>query len=203
MEPAKNRGLLLNDIDVDVKNIKLPPILTNTTGRTTKTNADFTVVKNPKFIFKNTQLLPLDGSSLINTTESTISFNSKHLNLKQPSSKKRIIQSLELNKNALSQQPDQKELDNEYFRKKLNTPIRKQKVLSEDELPLELVGYDIYGKYHNHYKKLDRIREVNEFNNLEPSVYTNFLSRSETLKLLPSKIGFLKAEGKETSLDIA
>lgn len=203
MEPAKQRGLILSDIDTDLKSIKLPAISTNTTGRSTKTHHDLTVIKKPKFIFKNTALMPNDASSLINTTESTMSFNSKQFNLKVPQSKKRIVQSLELNKHATSPQPDLKELDNEYFRKRLNTPFLPQKPDYDDESPFELVGYDIYNKYHNHYKKLDRIREMNEFASVEPSVYTNFLSRSETLKLLPSKIGFLKAEGKETALEIS
>jgi Ran GTPase-activating protein (RanGAP) involved in mRNA processing and transport len=47
---------------------------------------------------------------------------------------------------------------------------------------------------------LDKVRDQNQYNAIKPSVYTAFLNKSESLHLLPAKIGFIKVRGEETLL---
>ena len=66
--------------------------------------------------------------------------------------------------------------------------------------PKEIIGQVAISKFYNHYKKLDKVKDQNKFNAIHDSIYTAFLNKSESLNLLPSKIGFIKIKGDEDKL---
>ena len=70
----------------------------------------------------------------------------------------------------------------------------------EDQQPKEITGQIAISKFYNHYKKLDKVKDQNKYNSINDSIYTAFLNKSESLKLLPSKIGFIKIKGDEDKL---
>ena len=90
--------------------------------------------------------------------------------------------------------------DYDFYRKKLNTPWKQDRVNSVDEEPQGIMGRDAIDKFYNHYKKLDKIKDINSYAVISDSMYTNFLSKSESLKLLPAKVGVLRERGAETML---
>jgi len=92
--------------------------------------------------------------------------------------------------------------DSEDFRKKLVTPLRTEKFTSEDEFPKNVMGEKAVTNFYHHYKMLDKIKDMNHFTQIQDSTYTSFLGKSENLKLLPSKIGFIKEKGEADKLKL-
>jgi len=92
--------------------------------------------------------------------------------------------------------------DSEEFRKKLVTPLRTEKLISEDESPKNVMGEKAVTNFYSHYKMLDKIKDMNHFTQIQDSTYTSFLGKSENLKLLPSKIGFIKEKGEADKLKL-
>ena len=86
-----------------------------------------------------------------------------------------------------------------YYKSRLKTPFNQQ-YRNEDQQPKEITGQIAITKFYNHYKKLDKVKDQNKYNSINDSVYTAFLNRSESLNLLPSKIGFIKIKGDEDKL---
>ncbi|CAK90105.1 unnamed protein product (macronuclear) [Paramecium tetraurelia] len=72
----------------------------------------------------------------------------------------------------------------------------------EDRKPKELVGEDAYRSYYHTFKNIKRILEQNQFENIQNSVQTNLVQRSERLRILPCKMGLIKLKGDRNSLSI-
>jgi len=112
------------------------------------------------------------------------------------------MQSLSVSRVSKTEQDH--EDDSEYYRKKLAFPLKEEFVQSGDEHPASQVIEDdeIAGKFYNHYRKLDRISEINEFNKTKDGLYTSFLKKSVDLKILPSKIGFIAPQKSNNKKEI-
>ena len=89
--------------------------------------------------------------------------------------------------------------DPNYYKSRLKTPMNHQN-RTEDMKPKEMIGQAAISKFYHHYKKLDKIKDQNKYNAINDSIYTAFLNKSESLNLLPSKIGFIKMKGDEDKL---
>ena len=89
--------------------------------------------------------------------------------------------------------------DPNYYQARLKTPLNHQN-RTEDMKPKEMIGQAAISKFYNHYKKLDKIKDQNRYNVINDSIYTAFLNKSESMNLLPSKIGFIKMKGDEDKL---
>lgn len=96
----------------------------------------------------------------------------------------------------IDEDENQKYFD-EIFRK-----TDKEEIKGADEKPKETVGPRAIRDFYNHYKKLDKVRDQNIHRQIKDSNHTSFLVRSTELKLLPSKIGFVKEKGLNSSLEI-
>ncbi|CAK71897.1 unnamed protein product (macronuclear) [Paramecium tetraurelia] len=57
--------------------------------------------------------------------------------------------------------------------------------------------------YYQHYKKVNKVRQQNEFFNISDSVQTAKLSQAEQIDVLPCQIGVVKTKGSEQSLQIS
>jgi len=115
----------------------------------------------------------------------------KMFKLTKTSNSRVALQSLSISRVAKTEH--ESEDDSEYYRKRLSAPFQEENVISGDEVPQSQVmdGDEIAGKFYNHYRKLERISDINEFNKTKDALYTSFLKKSVDLKLLPSKIGFI------------
>ena len=78
----------------------------------------------------------------------------------------------------------------------------KDELIVDDEKPKETVGKKAIGDYYYHFKRLDKVKDQNTYREIKDSVYTAFLSKSEDLKVLPSKIGFIKEKGVNSIVEI-
>lgn len=91
----------------------------------------------------------------------------------------------------------------EYFDKMMRTTA-KDEVLGDDEKLNEndIVGPRAVQNYYSHFKKLDKVKDQNTHNNIKDSAFTSILSKSESLCILPSKIGFIKESGNNSVVSI-
>jgi len=105
------------------------------------------------------------------------------------------FRSVDFSKRGLSifqpMEPD----DGDTYKKRLATPMKDEKVVIDDEKDQEVVGKEACTDFYSHYKKLDRVKDVNHFMQVKDAVYTSVLGKSESLNLLPSKMGFIKEKG--------
>lgn len=92
--------------------------------------------------------------------------------------------------------------DSEDYRKRLITPLKTERLISEDEDPQHILGKDAVSNFYMHYKKLDKIKDINTFTQVSDATYTSFLGKSETLHLLPSKIGFIREKGESDKIKL-
>jgi len=92
--------------------------------------------------------------------------------------------------------------DSEEFRKGLITPFRAERLISGDESPHNILGEDVVSNFYQHYKKLDKVRDINSFTQVQDATYTSFLGKTESLQLLPSKIGFIRDKGEADKIKL-
>jgi len=175
----------LDDYENPLSPIKLPALST----RNESSQSKFKLSLSPRFssLKKNSDILNTTTEHSIDTQTSAMT-SPKSFRLKRP--ERSVIKSFEIDKFGKIITDD-----NETYRQRLNTPYKNERVVSEDEQPIRIMGEDSVKKFYNHYKKLDKIKDINNFYAVKDSVYTNFLSKTESLQLLPSKVGFIKDEG--------
>jgi hypothetical protein len=177
--------------------LKLPQVLPNTSQA--KINSRFEFTTSPKFLYKNSSLGIFKGPQslppTLGITESTQATSVRPFKLRRPVNPKTIFQSLELDTPSIPKD------DTEYYRKGLNTPYKNEQISSRDEQTQRILGREAVNSFYTHYKKLDRVKEINLHLPCQDAVYTNFLSKSESLCLFPSKIGFLRERIDEKNGD--
>lgn len=112
------------------------------------------------------------------------------------------LQSLSISR--VSKTEHEPEDDSEFYRNRLSAPFIEEIVKSGDEHPQSQAIDDdeTAGKFYNHYRKLERISDINEFNKTKDALYTSFLKKSVDLKLLPSKIGFIAPQKTHNKQEI-
>jgi hypothetical protein len=59
-----------------------------------------------------------------------------------------------------------------------------------------LVGAQAVAGFYRHYKRLERIKDQNATEKIRSSLYTSVLDKCNEQKILPSKVGLVKYEGK-------
>jgi len=95
---------------------------------------------------------------------------------------------------------DDKEEDDMMLHK-LEGPIEED-VVPGAGVPQETTGDHAIENFYTHYKKLDKISDINDFKHSKQTMFSNILKKSEDLKLFPSKIGLVKFKGPSDSLKI-
>ena len=88
-----------------------------------------------------------------------------------------------------------------YLEKLLRTTTREE-AEADDEKPKETIGEKAITDYYMHFKKLHKVKDQNAFRDLKDSIYTSSLRKSEDLRILPLKMGFIKEKGKASSVEI-
>jgi hypothetical protein len=182
-----------------ILNLPEPPLHPSRNPRFAKA---FRLNPSPKLIFKHTSIPTSNEVSTLDPSESQFSSQSKHLRIKKPEAKHRVAQSVDFANKLFPIPAFEPKDDTETYRRRLNTPWKIEKVHSDDEIPCGILGRESIDRFYNHYKKLDKIKDINHFNAIKDSVYTSFLTKSESLNLLPAKVGVLKEAGESTKLKI-
>ena len=72
----------------------------------------------------------------------------------------------------------------------------------EDEKPKDFIGEKAIVKYQDLYKNLDKILAENKSYGIKNSLMTEMLSKLETNRLLPLKMGVIKLHGKQTEINL-
>jgi len=112
----------------------------------------------------------------------------KSIKLSLPPKSRVVLPALPLFKN------NKEEDETPLYKNRLRTPLHQERVISGDENPNERSPKSGATEFYSHYKNLDKIRDINEFNQTKDALYTTFLRKSENLNLLPSKIGFIASD---------
>ncbi|CAD8171615.1 unnamed protein product [Paramecium pentaurelia] len=101
----------------------------------------------------------------------------------------------------LKKKPDplEEEQENE-IRKNLQLS---PEIVKEDLQNKPLVGPQAVQLYYQHYKKVNKVRQQNDFFKISDSVQTAMLRQAEQIDVLPCKIGVVKTKGSEQSLQIS
>lgn len=142
------------------------------------------------------QAIPLDSYNL-RTSESPTSFRTKSIRLSRLSrDQSKVFASIDLLRGDLSGTAKIEPEDAEEFKDRLSTPWKEEKIIPEDDSPQNIVGEEACKNFYSHYKKLGRVKDVNSFMHVKDAVYTSVLGKSESLGLLPSKIGFIREKGE-------
>lgn len=85
--------------------------------------------------------------------------------------------------------------DSDNYKKHLAAPYEREKIVSQDEDPQNILGDEAVNQFYLHYKQLDKIKDINSFTQVRDATYTSILGKSESLNLLPSKMGFIRERG--------
>ena len=88
--------------------------------------------------------------------------------------------------------------DSQEFR--LDGPLKLEKIVSADESPQKVLGGEAVSNFYLHYKKLDKIQDINHFTQVRDATYTSILGKTQTLSLLPSKVGIIKEHGESSKI---
>jgi len=123
------------------------------------------------------------------------STRSRAIRLTQVRVDRASFRSVDFSKRGLSVFHPAEQDDGDAYKKRLATPIKDERVVIDDEKDQEVVGKEACTDFYSHYKKLDRVKDVNHFMQVKDAVYTSVLGKSESLNLLPTKMGFIKEKG--------
>ena len=167
--------------------LKLPQITPKTLPPLNKTRFEFTT--SPKVLYKNFSLHSIKSPHQLTISESTQPTSVKPLKIKRPINTKTIFQTLELESEKAQKE---KQDDSSIYRKRLNTPIQQDQLTHRDQLSQRVIGKEAVDNFYSHYKKIDRVKDINSFFQSNPGTYTSVLSKSEDLALFPAKVGFLR-----------
>lgn len=118
----------------------------------------------------------------------TVSLRSMNLS---PSPKSKIVDEID----------DIDEKEDDMILEKLDGPIQED-VVPGAGVPQETTGDHAIENFYTHYKKLDKISDINEFKNSKQTMFSSMLKSTEDLKLFPSKIGLVKFKGSVEALKI-
>ena len=97
-----------------------------------------------------------------------------------------------------------KEDDSAYLRRKLSMNSTDGKVTSGDETIMQnITEEDAIQQFYQLYRNIDKVSEINKFNQNQDSVFTSYLKKTEELKILPAKNGFvIKKSDSKSRLNI-
>lgn len=166
----------------------------------------YTHSSNPKFIVGLGPKSPLARTPMIDGSVSQLpdtmidasfspmlSHRRPTIRLNKPTHQ--TYRSLDVLSKSTNPLPKAEKDDAENYKKRLTTPYKDEKLDVDDQAPQGILGGEAIKKFYSHYKKLDKVKDVNSFMQVKDAVYTSFLEKTESLNLLPSKIGFIKEKG--------
>lgn len=165
---------------------QIPPL-----GNIEGLRSKFKVFLSPKFIPQSTMNLNKENAFVSPQHSKTTPNSPKLIHLKKPENTTKPVM-IKIKKT--------KPLDETtILRKRLATPVRLEKINFSDEKSSPIRGENASQNFYQKFRILDKIQEVNSLYGVKNDATTSFLVKTQSLQLLPSKIGFIN---ERTDLDV-